>query len=183
LHGGHRYLSAVALVEGNGRANVEVAYTISVGHTERVFVLEMVGDFLESSSGAGIISGVDQGYAPRLGNALMHLHPVLFQIESDVTHMQEVVREVLLDEISLITATNDEVVDSVLRIDFENVPQLLFVPLSHWCSYAQTPSLFSLGLATDWTTRIDAQLTRLSATQMLRGPAKMAKQAIIYREN
>jgi hypothetical protein len=119
LHGGHRYLSAVALVEGNGRANVEVAYTISIGHTDRVFVLKIVGDFLESSSGAGIISGVDQGYAPRLGNALMHLHPVLFQIESDVRHMQEVVREVLLDEISLITATNDEVVDSVLRIDFD----------------------------------------------------------------
>ena len=46
------------------------------------------------------------------------------------------------------------------------------------------PRLYSvLGLATDWTTRIDAQLTRLSATQLLRGPVKMAKQAIIYREN
>jgi glyoxylate carboligase len=45
------------------------------------------------------------------------------------------------------------------------------------------PHLYSvLGLATDWTTRIDAQLTRLSATQLLRGPAKMAKQAIIQRE-
>ena len=37
--------------------------------------------------------------------------------------MQEIVREVLLDEIPLISATNDEVVDSVLRIHLENVPQ------------------------------------------------------------
>ena len=53
-----------------------------------------------------------------------------------------------------------------------------------WVLGCTMPHLHSvLGLATDWTTRIDAQLTRLSATQLLRGPAKMAKQAIIYREN
>src|SRR5579863_2247372 len=53
----------------------------------------------------------------------MHLHSIVLHIESDIRHMQEIVREVLLDEIAFVSTTNDEVVDSVLRIHLENVPQ------------------------------------------------------------
>ena len=110
-------------VEGDGCRNVDIAYTISVCHAKGILMLEIVGHSPEPSSGTSIISGIDQSYAPRLCDALMHLHSVVLHIESNVRHVQEIVREVLLDEITLISATNDEVVDSMLRIHLENVPQ------------------------------------------------------------
>jgi hypothetical protein len=119
----HGHISAVTPVEGDGCRNVDIAYAISVCHAKGILMLEIVSHSPEPSSGTGIISGIDESYTPRLCDALMHLHSVVFHIESDVRHVQEIVREVLLDEISLISATNDEVVDSMLRIHLENVPQ------------------------------------------------------------
>ena len=59
-----------------------------------------------------VVAGVDQGDAPRLGDALMNLHAVLMHVESDVGHVEEVVGEVLLDDVALVAAANDEVVDA-----------------------------------------------------------------------
>ena len=60
---------------------------------------------------------------PWLRNALMHLHVVFPHIEGHVRHVQKIIGEVLFDQISLVSATDNKVIDPVLRIDFENVPK------------------------------------------------------------
>ena len=119
----HCHISAVSSVEGDGRRYVDVAYTIPVRHAKRILTLEIMGYSSEPSSRTRIIPCIDQSYAPWLCHTLMNLHSILFHIESDVRHVQEIIREILLDEVSLISATNDELVDSVLRVHFEDVPQ------------------------------------------------------------
>src|ERR1700761_464909 len=53
----------------------------------------------------------------------MDLHAVLFHVEGDIGGVEEVVGEVLLDEVALVAAADDEVVDAVMGVDFEDVPQ------------------------------------------------------------
>ena len=103
--------------------DIHVAYAVAVGHAEFGFTLKILGDPLEAPAGAGVIARVDKGHAPRLRDALMHLHAVLIHVESDVGHVEEVVGEILLDEVALVPAANDKVVDPVLRVDFKDVPE------------------------------------------------------------
>ena len=44
-------------------------------------------------------------------------------VERDVRHVQEVVGEVLLDDVALVAAADDEVVDAVRRVDLHDVPE------------------------------------------------------------
>src|SRR5215472_17886079 len=110
-------------VEANGRGNVEVGDSVPVSHTEGIFMLNIVGDPFEPSSRARVVPRIDQGYAPWFGNTLMHLHSVLLHVEGDIRHVEKIIREVFLDQITLVATTDDKVVDSVLRIDLEDVPQ------------------------------------------------------------
>ena len=116
-------LRAVTSCGMRWRRNIDIAHSIPVGHAKRIFVLQIVRNSFEPSARARIVSGIDQRYPPWLGHALVHLHSVLFHIESDVRHVQEIIREIFLDEISLVSAANNEIVDSVLRIHFQDVPQ------------------------------------------------------------
>ena len=52
----------------------------------------------------------------------MNLHLVVFHVNGDIRHMQEVVGEILLDDITLVPKANNEVIDAVGRIDFHDVP-------------------------------------------------------------
>jgi len=65
-----------------------------------------------------IISGIDQSYALRLCEAQMHRHSVSFSYRKMTSDVRSTA-----DKITLISATNDEVVGSGLRIDLENVVQ------------------------------------------------------------
>ena len=53
----------------------------------------------------------------------MHLHAIFVHIEGYVRHMQEVIGEVFLDQVTLVSTADHKVVDTVLGIDFEDVPQ------------------------------------------------------------
>lgn len=63
----------------------------------------------------------------------MNLHPVISHIKSNIGHMQEVIGEILLDDITLITATNHKIVNSMCGIYFHDVPEnRLTTNLDHW---------------------------------------------------
>ncbi|MNR53447.1 hypothetical protein D3C85_1734650 [compost metagenome] len=53
----------------------------------------------------------------------MHFHAVVGHVECHVGHVQEVVREVLLDHVALVTAADHEVVHAVGGIGLHDVPQ------------------------------------------------------------
>src|ERR1700686_1578795 len=94
LHRCHRHIAAVTPVEGDGCRNVDIAYSVPVRHAKRILMLKIVSNFPEPSSRARVIAGIDQSYTPGLCDALMHLHAVLFHIESHVRHVQKIVGEV-----------------------------------------------------------------------------------------
>jgi len=53
----------------------------------------------------------------------MDLHAVIAHVESDIRHMQKVIGEVFLDEIPLVTSTDDKIIDAMRRIYFQDVPE------------------------------------------------------------
>ena len=126
LHGSYRHGFAVLRVKGDRRGNIHVAQAVPVGHAEGIFTRQILSHPFQSSAGARVVAGVDQRDAPRLCNALMHLY-ILFSrhIEGHVFgHVHEViVGKVFLDQIALVSATDNEVVYAVLRIYFEDVPK------------------------------------------------------------
>jgi len=70
-----------------------------------------------------LLAGVDESNPPRLGDGVVHGHLVGGHVEGDVGGVQEVVGEVLLDDVALIAAADDEVVDAVTGVNLEDVPE------------------------------------------------------------
>ena len=122
-NGGNGGLFAVVFVEGDFSCDVDVANTVSVRHTEGFFTFEVSRDIAESPAGRSSLARIDKGHSPGFRYALMNLHPVFGHIEGHVRHVQEVVSEIFLDEIALVTAADDEVVDLVVRVDLQDVPE------------------------------------------------------------
>ena len=54
---------------------------------------------------------------------LVDLHAVGAHIKGHIRHVQEVVGKVLLDQVTLVAAANDEVIDAVVRVNLHDVPQ------------------------------------------------------------
>ena len=61
----------------------------------------------------------------------MNLHSILAEVERDVGEVQEVIGEVLLDHVAPISQADNEIVDSVRRIDLHNVPEDGLAPHLH----------------------------------------------------
>jgi len=78
---------------------------------------------LESSSGHSVLAGVNKSYPPWFGVLLVDFHVVVAHVEGYIGHVQEVIREILLDNVALVTTTDDEIIDSVGRVDFHDVPK------------------------------------------------------------
>jgi len=63
----------------------------------------------------------------------MYLHLVVDHVERHVRHMQEVVREELLDQVTAVAATNDELVDTMKGVQLHDVPKdRMTTDLDHW---------------------------------------------------
>ena len=58
----------------------------------------------------------------------MNLCAIVGHIKSDVGHVQEIIGEVLLDDVTLITAANHEIVDAMCGVYLHDVPQNRFAP-------------------------------------------------------
>ena len=56
------------------------------------------------------------------GLLLVHFHMGVRHVKGDIGHVQEVVREVLLDEVALVAAADHEVIHAIRDINFHNVP-------------------------------------------------------------
>jgi len=111
--GGERVSLAMVAMEAKCGGDVDVADTVAVGEAEVVFVARVLGHALEASAGHGDFAGVHQRHVPGFGAFLVHGHAVGMHAEGDIGHVQEVVGEVLLDQIALVAAADDEVIDSV----------------------------------------------------------------------
>ena len=121
--GRQRCLQAVLLVKGEQVANVDITHTIAVGQAKGILVLDMLGHPFQATAGHCLGAGVDEGDAPGLGVALVHFHAVVRQIEGYVGHVQEIVGKVFLDDIALVATANHKIVDAVVGIRLQDVPE------------------------------------------------------------
>ena len=78
---------------------------------------------LDAPAGLRLRTGVDQRHAPWLGGVLVDGHGVVAHVEGHVGHVQEVVREVLLDHVALVAEAHDEVAEPVVAVGLHDVPQ------------------------------------------------------------
>src|SRR5258708_5409468 len=63
----------------------------------------------------------------------MHGHLIGMHVKGHIRGMQEVVGEVLLDDVALVSATDDEVIDAMLGVNLQNVPEnRTAANLDHW---------------------------------------------------
>src|ERR1700748_229242 len=53
----------------------------------------------------------------------MHVHAIVTHVESHVGHVQEIVGEIFLNDISLVSTTYDEIVDAMRGVAFQDMPQ------------------------------------------------------------
>ena len=63
----------------------------------------------------------------------MNLHVIDIHPEGYIACMQEVVREILLDDVALVPTANYKLVDAVKTVGLENMPKDWLAPnLHHW---------------------------------------------------
>ena len=103
---------AVRLVKGDRAGDVDVADAVAVGAAERCRP-RGTGDPLDPAAGHGVEPGFDQRHVPGLGFVAMDLHAVGAQVEGHVGVGDRVVDEEVLDDLALVAAADDEVVDAV----------------------------------------------------------------------
>src|SRR6185312_9751360 len=122
LHAGDGGELAMRFVKGDRGADVDVCDTVTIGHAKRLARSEMLRDPAKAAACASGLTGIDEGNAPWLGDGVVDLHLVVVHVKGDVSGVEEVVGEVLLDDVPLIAAADDEIVDAVAGVDLHDVP-------------------------------------------------------------
>src|SRR4030095_5476511 len=84
---------------------------------------DILSHSLEAASGQRLGPGIDECDAPWFCVPLMHLHRVLVHVERDVRHVEEIVGEVLLDDVTAVAKADHELVDPEMRVDLHDVPK------------------------------------------------------------
>src|SRR5690606_39264156 len=110
------------LVERDEAVDVDVADAIAVGAAEG-FTVEVVAYAADAAARLRLLPGIDQGDLPGLRGTLVNLHGAVRQIEGHVSMMQEIIREVFLDEVTLVPAAHDEVRMAGGGVQLHDVPQ------------------------------------------------------------
>src|SRR5260370_28657899 len=78
---------------------------------------------LKTPASHGLFARIHERHPPWFGEALMHFHAVVFHVESNVRHVKEVVRKILLDHITFVTTANYEVINPIMPINLHYVPE------------------------------------------------------------
>ena len=110
------------LMKGNRFSDVYIGNTVAIGEAEGTVALEVGLYTLETAAGEGVGTCVNQGDAPGLGFAVVNLPLVGGHVEGDIAGVEEVIRKIFFYQIALVAETDDEIVNAMGRIDFQNVP-------------------------------------------------------------
>ncbi len=107
---------------GDGGADVHIGNPIAVGEAEGL-IAHLALHPLQATARKSVFAGIHQGDFPGLGIYLVHLHRIGTHVEDHITHVQEIIGEILLDHIALIAAADHKFVDAKAALDLEDVPQ------------------------------------------------------------
>jgi Flp pilus assembly protein TadD len=122
LHRSNGGQLALLAVERHQLCHVHIRDTIPVGKAE-IITIQKRTYTLQAAPGHGFFTGIHQRHLPRLGVVLVNLHAVMRHVERHIRHVQEVVGEIFLDDITLVAQADDEFIDTMGRVGFEYVPE------------------------------------------------------------
>ena len=122
-HRGQCRLEAVAAVEFDQCADVDVRNAVAIGHAEGLVAQQMT-DALQTATGHRLGACVHQGHAPGR-NLLFSVegNPVFSEIHRHIRTVQHEVREIFFDEIALVAEADDELVEAVVAVEHHDVPE------------------------------------------------------------
>jgi hypothetical protein len=66
--------------------------------------------------------GIDERHSPIIGAAVMIIDPAGADIDSHIADMQAVIEKIFFDDITLVTETNNEVLDAIRGIALRSPP-------------------------------------------------------------
>ena len=116
-------LAALLAVMGNQGGHVHIRHPIAIGETEAA-AIQIGAHTRQATTCLALIPRIHQRHLPGFALALVHLHVVIdVHMERDITGVQEIIGEILLDQIALITAADNKLVNAKMAINFENVPE------------------------------------------------------------
>jgi hypothetical protein len=123
LHTRQRHRLPMRLMELDGFADIHIRHPIPIRHAERLARIEVFPHLPQPPTRPRRIPRIHQRHPPGLRNRVMHRHLVRPHIERHIRHMHKVVRKELLDDISLVPATDHKIIDPMLGIDLQNMPE------------------------------------------------------------
>ena len=109
-------------MKGKLRRDVDVGDAVAIGQAEYLVVFDIAERALHAPTSLRSIAGLDQRDPPRFGGLAMHFHAVFRDMERDVGHVQEVIREIFLDQIAAVAKADDEVVEAEMAVNLHDVP-------------------------------------------------------------
>src|SRR5262245_38915696 len=123
---GERGHASMTEMKFDQRAQINVCKSIAIGHTESLVIAEIVLNPFHSTTSVGIKSGVGKGDTPGFAVTLVSLQLIIagrvhFQREIAVEPLM--FEKISLDRISQVAQAEDEIFQSILRIDFHQVPK------------------------------------------------------------
>jgi hypothetical protein len=122
MYGGDRRQLAVRTVEVDQLVERDVGDPVAVGHHERP-VAEMVASLHHPSGGLGALARLDEVDAPRFVVLVVADDRSVAQLHREVAGQRAVLREVLLDVLTLVAERDDELVESAPAVGLHDVPE------------------------------------------------------------
>ena len=107
-------------MELDKRLDIDVTDAVAIGQKCSV---DMVPDPPDAPARLGVLTGIDEGDAPFLLRSGQDRPLAGLEIDGEVGDMTEIIVKILFDDITLVTAADDEFVDAVTGERLHDVPQ------------------------------------------------------------
>ena len=124
---------------GQQRFEIHIAYPVAVGQ-HKGFLSNVLPHALDPPAGLGIQPRIHQRHPPGLRHILMNRHLIFRgKIKGYIGSVKVIVREILLDDMSLIAAADHKIVEPEAGIILHDMPQnRLFSNGNHGLGFQMT---------------------------------------------
>jgi len=122
LYGGQSGEPTLLPMKSHQVLDIKVTHAIAVGKAEGP-VTEMVAHTLQTASRHRRFASIDQSNFPGLDAVGQEVHLSFLHLEGHIGHVQDVIREILFNDMTFITAAYNEFIDPMEGLQLHDVPQ------------------------------------------------------------
>ena len=114
-------------VRFDGVQDVHIGKTVAVVEQEGL-VADVFLHAVDAAASHGVQTGINHRHLPVFGVVVQYFQTVVGEVHRDVAIVHKVVRKILFDDILLISAADDKLIETELVIVFHDMPQDRFPP-------------------------------------------------------